>query len=63
MRAPQLGGARLVGLADRFGGMGGVVRAGAGALRKAGLADDAIAALKSPDASLLESDLAWLGQQ
>ncbi|MBT8058129.1 MAG: DNA-processing protein DprA [Gammaproteobacteria bacterium] len=43
--------------------MGGVVRAGAGALRKAGLADDAIAALKSPDASLLESDLAWLGQQ
>ena len=62
MRAPRLGGARLIGLIDRFGGPDGLVGAGAGALRKAGLHDDAIALLKSPDPDLLESDLAWLSE-
>ncbi|MFC1689596.1 DNA-processing protein DprA [Pseudomonadota bacterium] len=47
-------------LLEHFGGAGAMVSAAHGQLRKAGLDDDTIKALKSPDEELLISDLEWL---
>jgi DNA processing protein len=63
LRAPDLGGARLIGLLERFGSAAGLVGAQPAELRRAGLDDTAVAALKSPDAVLLERDLAWLNER
>ena len=60
MRAPELGGARLIGLLERFGSAAGLVGAASAELRRAGLDDAAVAALKSPDAAALKRDLAWV---
>jgi DNA processing protein len=62
LRAPGLGGAQLLELAGQFGGIDRLVGASRKALRAAGLADDALAALKEPDPALLRADLEWLGQ-
>jgi DNA processing protein len=62
LRAPGLGGAQLLELAGQFGGIDRLVGASRKALRDAGLADDAVAALKEPDPALLRADLEWLDQ-
>lgn len=60
LRAPHLGGARFVRLLDHLGGIEQLVSASNAELQRAGLAEDTIAALHSPDQALLESDLDWL---
>lgn len=60
LRAPGLGHQGLMRAAEAFGGVSALVGAGAGTLRKAGLDDDAIDAIRHPDETLLESDLRWL---
>lgn len=60
LRAPRLGGARLIGLIERFGGVDAFVRASRADLERAGLEADAIDALRRPDAALLANDEAWL---
>ena len=60
MRAPEIGGARLIELVERFGSAERLVGAPRVELRRAGLDEAAVAGLKSPDAALLESDLRWL---
>jgi DNA processing protein len=62
LRAPGLGGTRLIGLTEQFGGIDRLVNASRQDLRGAGLDDAAVAALKGPDQALLHGDLAWLGQ-
>ncbi len=60
MRAPRLGGARLIRLLEPFGGINRLLTASPARLRQAGLRDDTIEALQRPDEKLLELDLAWL---
>ena len=60
LRAPRLGGASLVQLADKLGGMDRVVSARPAALRRAGLEEETVEALLRPDRDLLEGDLEWL---
>lgn len=62
LRAPRLGGARLAELLDDFGGVDSLVNASAAELRRAGLSDDTLAALRQPDESLLRTDLDWLSE-
>jgi len=47
-------------LAEHFESVEGLVSAGPGQLRKAGLDEETIQALKQPDEALLASDLEWL---
>ena len=62
LRAPDLGGARLLGLGQRFGGIDRLVGAPRAELARAGLDEPQVAAVKSPDRALLEADRAWLAQ-
>ena len=62
LRAPRLGGARLAELLDDFGGVDCLVNASAAELRRAGLSDDTLAALRQPDEPLLRTDLDWLSE-
>jgi DNA processing protein len=62
LRAPHLGGAKLIRLTERFGGMDRLVCAHRSDLRQAGLRDETIQAIKNHDAALLESDLEWLSE-
>lgn len=62
LRAPDLGGARLLELAESLGGMGQVVSASRGRLKQAGLSDESIEAIRNPDQDLLASDCDWLNQ-
>ena len=62
LRAPRLGGARLAELLDDFGGIDSLVNASAADMRRAGLSDDTLAALRRPDESLLRTDLDWLSE-
>jgi len=62
LRAPNLGGARLTRLIADFGGVGRLVNASSSELRRAGLPDDTVAALRSHDQPCLQDDLAWLKQ-
>jgi DNA processing protein len=62
LRAPGLGGAQLLELVGQFGGIDRLVGASRKALRGAGLADDALAALKEPNPAQLRADLEWLDQ-
>ena len=56
LRAPRLGGARLIGLIERFGGVETFVRAPRADLERAGLEADTIDAMRRPDAALLAGD-------
>ena len=60
LRAPQLGGANLIGLVKKFGGVDCVLAASRAELRHAGLQDESIEALKNHDSKLLDEDLRWL---
>ena len=60
LRAPRLGGASLLQLADRLGGIGRVARGRPADLRSAGLDEETVEALVNPDRMLLEQDLDWL---
>lgn len=60
LRAPNLGGARLVKLLEYLGGIDQLISAGRDQLQRAGLEDETIQALKHPDEALLELDLEWL---
>jgi DNA processing protein len=62
LRAPQLGGARLLELIDSFGGPDGLIAAGRAQLADAGVPGEAVEAIKRPDEVLLEDDLRWLSQ-
>jgi DNA processing protein len=50
-------------LLDHFDGVEALVAANASQLRKAGLAEESIQALKSPDEALLSEDLQWLSSE
>ena len=60
LRAPRLGGARLIGLIEHFGGVEAFARAPRADLERAGLEADTIDALRRPDAAFLATDEAWL---
>ena len=60
LRAPGLGGGRLLDLAERFGGVEALAAASGAALRRARLPEEAIDALRRPDEDLLRTDLEWL---
>ncbi|NNJ64123.1 MAG: DNA-protecting protein DprA [Xanthomonadales bacterium] len=60
LRAPGLGGSRLVELAEQFGGIGRLLAAAPAALRKARLPEDTVDALVAPDEQLLQMDLDWV---
>jgi DNA processing protein len=62
LRAPGLGGARLLALSEHFGGIDRLVGASRRDLRDAGLDETTVAALKRPDEALLRTDLAWLDE-
>jgi len=55
-----LGGASLISLIKKFGGVAGFTGASAADLRRAGLQDDAVDAVCSYDQNLLDYDLEWL---
>ena len=57
-----MGGARLIQLVDKLGGIDSVVAAGQSALRQAGLDAETISAIRNPDASLLDQDINWLAE-
>lgn len=60
LRAPQLGGARLISLLEKFGSAEGFVTAPAADLRRAGLKDDSVDAICNFNRELLDYDLDWL---
>lgn len=60
IRAPRLGGGKLVRLLDYFGGIEGLFSADDATLRSAGLDSETIQYLRNPDADLLETDEQWL---
>ena len=60
MRAPQLGGARLIQLVDQLGGIDLFVRASRPELKRSGLDEDTISAIRNPDTVLLDQDNKWL---
>ncbi len=62
LRAPGLGGTRLLALSEHFGGIDRLVSASRRDLRDAGLDETTVAALKRPDEALLRTDLAWLDE-
>ena len=55
-----MGGAQLIALIEKFGGVDALVRASRRDLERAGLAADSIDALRHPDEELLAGDQAWL---
>lgn len=55
-----MGGAKLVSLIKSFGGAGDFVGAKAADLRRAGLKDDTVAAINTPDRDRIERDVEWL---
>jgi DNA processing protein len=57
-----LGGAGLIRLADKFGGIDLLVAAGQPQLKQAGLSEETIKALRNPDDGLLEQDVKWLSE-
>ena len=63
LRAPRLGGAKLISLVESFGGADRLVSASRAQLIKAGLDNDTVRALLNPDAQLLEKDLNWLSEE
>jgi DNA processing protein len=60
MRTPGLGGERLIGLVDTFGGIESLVSARPAELRRSGLSEESINSLRNYDEGLLEQDLEWL---
>ncbi len=60
IRAPRLGGGKLVRLVESLGGIEGLFSTSDSSLRSAGLDGKTIRYLRSPDADLLEMDEAWL---
>ena len=58
-QAPGIGPRAVADLLGRFGDAAGVRAAGAGALRAAGVADAAIAAIAEPDQAQLDRALGW----
>jgi DNA processing protein len=64
IRAPCLGGARLIHLVESLGGIHSLVAADRATLAQAGIDSKAISALKNPDLSRIDSDREWLeGEQ
>jgi len=60
LRAPRMGGAKLISVLQSFSGINELVSASRGRLQKAGLEENTIGALLKPDQELLERDLDWL---
>jgi DNA processing protein len=57
-----LGGARLIQLADKLGGMDSAIAARRPQLKRAGLDEETINAIRNPDAALLEQYAKWLSE-
>ncbi len=55
-----MGGARLIQLVDKLGGINRTVSSGQPALKQAGLDEDTISAIRNPDTALLDQDSKWL---
>jgi DNA processing protein len=62
LRAPHLGGARLIELLKQLGGIDVLMDMPREAMRRAGLQEETVNALKDFDEALLEHDLEWLSQ-
>lgn len=62
IRAPRLGGSKLIRLTESFDGIDGVFAASDAALREFGLESETIRYLRHPDAELTRGDLDWLDQ-
>jgi len=62
LRAPRLGGAKLIRLHQSLGGIEGFAHASASRLASLGLDEETIHALSRPDQAVLESDIQWLQQ-
>ncbi len=60
IRAPRLGGAPLIQLVEKLGGIDVLLAAGYAQLKRAGLDDTTINALRDHDPELLELDTQWL---
>lgn len=60
IRASGLAGRKLVELIDAAGGVGELANGSRQALRSLGLSEEAIDALREPDAEAIAADLAWL---
>lgn len=60
IRAPRLGGSRLIGLVDQWGSAAAVRTAAARRPERLGLDAETIRALRQPDRERIEEDLAWL---
>ncbi|MDZ7661382.1 DNA-processing protein DprA [Thiohalophilus sp.] len=61
-RAPHIGPATFYSLIERFGSPAKVLGAGSAALSAAGLREETVAALQTPDEAAIEADLAWAAQ-
>ena len=57
-----MGGARLIQLAEKLGGIDLLVAASQPQLKRAGLDEQSISALRNPEDALLEQDLKWLSE-
>lgn len=62
IRAPRLGGSKLIRLAEAFGGITGIFSSKDQALRDWGLDSETIHYLRDPDAELIDGDLRWLAE-
>ncbi|MSQ98463.1 MAG: DNA-protecting protein DprA [Xanthomonadales bacterium] len=62
LRAPRLGGAKLIRLHQSLGGIEALTRASGSRLASLGLDEETIHALCRPDQAVLESDINWLQQ-
>lgn len=60
IRAPGLAGRKLVAVIEAAGGVGALAGGSRKALHELGLAEEAIDALREPDAEAIAADLAWL---
>lgn len=62
MRAPHLGGGKLIRLLAALGGIEALLGAGSQSLARAGLDAETVRAIVAPDPGCLAADLAWLEQ-
>ena len=60
LRAPGMGGSRLIGLLEACSGIEALVRASGSRLSSLGVRQDAIAAIRGPDEARIQADLEWL---
>jgi DNA processing protein len=60
LNAPSVGGASLIGLIEKMGGIAAVVSAGARSLVQHGFTEEAATAITRPDAAAIDAGMQWL---